>query len=164
MANSKTPRLDSFVTDSSLDSDGIDSDIIQLVKATKRIKSDFFATTYEGIVIHFLSDSVFPEHVFYDQDVKDCKIHYSRNANNSINFWLTIDKADNVRFYFTPPELLLEAVKTSYESGLLEKGTLFKELTFTGEIDGKIRILKLRINNKWLDNIKKGIKEANQLD
>ena len=41
-------------------------------------------------------------------------------------YWLTIDKADNVRFYFTPPELLLEAVNTSFESGLREKGTLFK--------------------------------------
>ena len=160
----KTSRLDSFVTDSSLDGDGIDTDIIQLVEATKRIKSDVFATTYEGIVIHFLSDSVFPEHVFYDQDVKDCKIHYSRNANNGIDFWLTIDKADDVRFYFTPPELLLEAVNTSFESGLREKGIMFKELTFTREIDGKIRILKLRINKKWLDNLKKGIREANQLD
>ena len=110
------------------------------------------------------TDFVFPEHVFYDQDVKDCKIHYSRNANNSIDFWLTIDKADNVRFYFTPPELLLEAVNTSFESGLREKGTFFKELTFTRDIDGKMRILKLRINNKWLDNLKKGFRKANQLD
>ena len=164
MAIGKTRHLYSFVNDSSLDSYGIVSDIIQLVEATKRIKSDFFATTYEGIVIHFLCDSVFPEHVFYDQDVKDCKIHYSRNANNSIDFWLTIDKADNVRFYYTPPELLLEAVNTSFESGLREKGTLFKELTFTRDIEGKMRILKLRINKKWLDNLKKGIREANQLD
>lgn len=160
----KTSRPDSFVTDSSLDGDGIDSDIIQLVEATKRIKSDFFATTYEGIVIHFLSDSVFPEHVFYGQDVKDCKIHYSRNANNRIDFWLTIDKADDVRFYFTPPGLLLESVNKSYESGLREKGIIFKELTFTREIDGKMRLLKLHINKKWLDNLKKGIREANQLD
>ena len=69
-------------------------------------------------MIHFLSDSVFPEHVFYKEDSKDCKIHYSRNAYNGIDFWLTIDKADNVRFYFSPPELLLEAVNTSHESGL----------------------------------------------
>lgn len=162
MTNGKTTPFDTFATDPHLDNDGIDSDIIQLVEATKRIKSDFFATTYEGIVLHFLSDSVFPEHVFYNENIKDCKIHYERNKNNGIDFWLTIDGADEAKFYFSPPELLLEAVNTSYESGLQEKGIIFKELTFTREIEGKMRILKLYINKEWLSKLKKGIREANK--
>lgn len=153
----KNAHCDAFITDSSLDRYSIEADLIQLVEATKRIKSDFFATTYEGIVIHFLADSAFPEKAFKKENVKECKIHYEKNENNGIDFWLTIDDADNVKFYFSPPELLLEAVYTSYESGLREKGIVFKELTFTREIDGKMRILKLRINKKWLDYLKKSL-------
>lgn len=160
----ETPHFNALVEDSYLYSDGIDSEIIQLVKATKRIKSDFFATTYEGIVIHFLSDSAFPEKVFNNKDSKDCKIHYDRKENNEIDFWLTIDDADDVKFYFTPPELLLEAVNISCESDLREKGIVFKKLTFTRKIDGKMRILELRINKEWLNKLKKGIRESNQLD
>lgn len=147
------------------------------------IKSNFFVTTHEGIMLHFLGDGSFPDGLFINEDEAFCQIHYD-NITDEPNELFLYDELDRrarkkkkpsapkkyaawyltingdeqkTKFYFTPPQMLLEALDLDAEKLLDEKETIFKRLSFRRAINGQQRNLTLKIDKRWLREMRQRI-------
>lgn len=145
------------------------------------IQSNIFVTTHEGVMLHLLGDKEFPEEPFLKNDEALCQIHYetytnqnvmNRNEDNDLNqsrrnknskeankftsWYLTIDRdKSNTRFYFTPPQILQNALDLDIEKLLDTKETMFQRLSFRKDIRGTKRNLVLKIDKSWLRELRK---------
>ena len=116
------------------------------------IKSNFFANTSGGALLHFISDREFPDYLFQDSDIADVEIYY-QNERFYQRFYLifSMDRGER-KFYFKPPVSLKDAVFNG--SVLDEKERHFRSLTLTRKINGIIRTITLRLNTDWLQNLR----------
>ena len=131
----------------------------ELLDSINKIKSNFFATTYDGTMIHFLSYAEFPEKVFIDKDEAICKVKCKHiDSDNSINLVLSFENNDKTEFYFSPPKILAITKETGFEFGVNNSMERFKRMTFTHIIDGKQRNLVLMIDN---DSFQSSLEEYN---
>ena len=147
------------------------------------IKSNFFVTTHEGIMLHLLGNGSFPERLFMNNDEAVCQIHFDNitaesnehiaynemdrrarkkkktNATKRYVAWyLTINGDEkNTKFYFTPPQMLQEALDLDAEKLLDEKETMFKRLSFRRAINGQQRHLTLKIDKSWLRELRQAM-------
>lgn len=155
----------------------------KLIDSILLIKSNVFVTTHEGVMLHLLGDRRFPDEVFYESDEAYCQIHYevhvddqldkARNKKNNtikrqkeksdapneyISWYLTIDNdSTHTRFYFTPPQMLQNALDSDKEKLLDTKETMFKKLSFRRNLQGKQRSLTLKIDKYWLDELRERV-------
>lgn len=149
------------------------------------IRSNLFVTTHEGVMLHLLGDKEFPEEPFLGTDEAFCQVHYetytnqlemTRNEDNALNqnkrnkksqkaneftsWYLTIAKdKTNTRFYFTPPQILQNALDLDQEKLLDAKKTMFQRLSFRKDIRGTKRNLVLKIDKSWLRELRKQVDE-----
>ena len=149
------------------------------------IKSNIFATTHEGVMLHLLGDKEFPEELFLKTDEALCEVHYETNtnqlemtrnkyndlsrkrrnrkrkdANEFTSWYLTIDRdKSNTRFYFTPPQMLQNALDLDKEKLLDTKETMFQRLSFRKDIRGTMRNLVLKISKSWLRELRNRLDE-----
>lgn len=149
------------------------------------IKSNIFATTHEGVMLHLLGDKEFPEELFLKTDEALCEVHYEtytnqlemtrneyndlsrkrrnrkrKDANEFTSWYLTIDRdKSNIRFYFTPPQILQNALDLDKEKLLDTKETMFQRLSFRKDIRGTKRNLVLKISKSWLRELRNRLDE-----
>ncbi|MDO4921260.1 MAG: hypothetical protein Q4E64_05490 [Phascolarctobacterium sp.] len=125
------------------------------------VKSSFIATNDDGLVIHFIGDGAFPNEIFEDRDEAFCNVYY--RGTNQKSYWLELEKynyqeyghkeKENTKFYFSPPRLLLEAIKNSEENIKSIKQEIFHKMVVHKKINGKQRTLIIHINpNQFLNS------------
>ena len=65
----------------------------------------------------------------------------------------------NTRFYFTPPQILQNALDLAKEKLLDTKETMFQRLSFRKDIRGTKRNLVLKISKSWLRELRNRLDE-----
>lgn len=124
------------------------------VEVIKEVKCNFIATSGTGIILHFMGFDNFPSELFLDKDERNCKVHYDITNENTKNFYISLSEdIKKRRFYFTPPEILLDATTENREKILSIKKEIFNKITFDFVINGMQRHLTLRIDNNWLRDL-----------
>jgi hypothetical protein len=127
--------------------EGARDKIYELSRSIRKIKSSFFGVTETNYFVHFLSYSSFPEHLFRETDEAECKIYYHELGQ----FYLTINKYENERFYFTaPPDLLSDFAFGNFRNIAQEKGRHFKKIKISITLENIQRNLILNIDEDWL--------------
>lgn len=129
-----------------------DESCIEILKKMQellgKVKSNFLAVTKNGLLIHFISFDPFPYDVFTKSDTANCSVFYESNEGR-LEFYLDIDNNENVskaKYYFSPPEILEETIRTSPDSAVSIKRQLFEDITFSYRINDINRTLTLKLN------------------
>lgn len=138
--------------------DGYENIIKDIRNALAEIKSSFIATTATGVFLHFIGNDPFPDELFYSTDEGRCRVYYNGNNFGNRYFWLELaEDTKHRRFYFTPPESLDHAAVFGNEIVLNEKERIFNALNINIQIRGISRSLTLRLDEGWLDAIRRAL-------
>ncbi|EGQ7800620.1 restriction endonuclease [Vibrio parahaemolyticus] len=133
--------------------EGIDNEISVLRENINAVRSHFFANTNAGAFLHFISDELFPDELFYELDTQVTRIHFQTDTRGRRRFWLQFSRDERRRrFYFTPPENLDMAAFWGGRRVLDEKERMFRELTLIRRIAGIKRTLTLQLDREWFDS------------
>ena len=136
-------------------SDGIMEHLYELQNSIAAIKSVFLGTTNEGIILQFFSESVFPDFLFIDQDEQLCEVYYEGNGYY-LSFYMCFSRDEQrTRFYFIPPISLMSSVPQGQNEVLLQKERHFAEVSILKRIEGKKRIITLKLNEAWADGVRR---------
>lgn len=151
--------------------DGYKKPLSQLHKlVSEKIKSSFIGYSDTGFSLHFIGESEFPEYIFRNTDIANCKIFFDKIEKNNntkrteYSFYIVFsDDPDSKKFYFTPPNILLNAVKKSGKDLLEQKERVFNNVHVNIIIKDIKRNLTLRIDNKWMRTLYQIENSKNQI-
>lgn len=131
--------------------EGFERILNQLLSSIKKIKTNFFATTSGGALIHFISDSKFPKELFSESDEGNVTIHYEV-VGEKRKFYLRFSGDNEARkFHFNPPESLKLSAFLSERRTLELKEKIFKTISINIRINKILRTLKLKLDNDWFN-------------
>jgi hypothetical protein len=132
--------------------DGFENLTASLADAFSRIRSNFMATTSGGALLHFVSDSEFPDELFESSDSQACRIYRDTEPRRA-RFYLKFSnhRVSDRRFYFSPPEALERAAFYGSTALVAEKERWMRSLLVTRTIRGITRTLVLNLDQDWLD-------------
>lgn len=157
--------LDDFLEDNYKD---LLKNLYKLV--VEKIKASFVGYSDTGFSLHFISEEEFPEYLFRNTDIAECKIYFdeimktNNTKKNEYSFYIVFsDDPDSKKFYFTPPEILLNSVKKSGKELLEQKGKVFNNVHVNIVIKDIKRNLTLRIDNKWMRTLYQIENSKNQI-
>jgi len=122
-----------------------------LSETLRGIQSSFFGVTGTNYFIHFISNSLFPGHLFERTDERECRIYYQEDG---ALFYLQIfgdGELNNARFHFSAPRPLLAEVFHGGRTILDEKGRHFSVIKISTTINEINRNLTLKLDNQWLE-------------
>ena len=133
--------------------DGFERPLQRLRDGFQRIRSTFIATTSGGVLLHFVSDSEFPDAIFSQSDTQMCRVNYYLEDGQRY-FYLTFSDDDRRgKFYFNPPMSLDMAAYYGQREAIGVKRQIFKSIHATRRIGGLSRNLILKLDTDWLDAI-----------
>lgn len=136
--------------------DGYENVVEEIRDAIDEIRSSFIATTATGVFLHFIGNNSFPEELFVSSDEGRCRVYYNYDNFGDRYFWLELaEDTQHRRFYFTPPESLDHAAVFGNEIVLNEKARIFNALSVNIQMQGISRSLTLRLDEGWLDAIRR---------
>jgi hypothetical protein len=131
----------------------VHNSLLQLAELIENTQSSFFGMNSQGVMLHFLSQDLFPEEIFSQTDEQECEIYYS-STGRQVNAWITFTNDINKgKFYFDVPPSLLDII-LSGENALNVKEIIFENLTVFYYIRDIFRTLTLRINKQWLQELR----------
>lgn len=123
----------------------------------EKIKSSFVGYSDTGFSFHFISEEEFPDEVFENTDTANCEIYFDEignidNKKKSEYYFYIIFSKDNYsrRFYFTPPDILINAVKKSGKELLQKKEMVFNNVHVNIIIKNIKRNLTFKIDDAWM--------------
>jgi hypothetical protein len=119
------------------------------------VKSSFFGVTGTNYFIHFISNDEFPRQLFLETDERECRIYYEEDG--ALFFLRIMENNDphNAKFHFSAPKPILEEIFYGGSAILDEKGRHFSVIKISIAIDGINRNLVLKLDNKWIDDLKR---------
>ena len=119
------------------------------------VKSSFFGVTGTNYFIHFISNDEFPKHLFVDTDERECRIYYEEV--DALFFLRIMENGEphDAKFHFSAPKPILEEVFYGGAAIIDEKGRHFSIIKISITIDGINRNLVLRLDNRWIDDLKR---------
>ncbi|MCB5286486.1 MAG: hypothetical protein LHW64_01630, partial [Candidatus Cloacimonetes bacterium] len=138
--------------------DSISVHISMLKESMKRIKSVFFGTTPEGIVLQFFSKAAFPDGLFSDTNDQQCEVYYEGGVTTIVFYMIFRQDAERHRYYFIPPKPLLDAISFGQNETLFQKARYFTQVSVVISIAGLKRLVSLNLRDDWTADIRKPYK------
>lgn len=125
------------------------------INSVKSIVTNFVATNDTGVLFHFISKDQYPFNLFENTDEQECRVRYKRIDDKNTIFWIEFTNDEQAgKFYFTPPKELENAASLGGNEIVDEKKRIFNKLSLNLKIHGIQRNLVLKIDKKWLNQIK----------
>ena len=135
---------------------GYENVIEDIGNTIDEIRSSFIATSATGVFLHFVGNAPFPAELFELSDEGRCRVYYDYDNFKKRYYWLELaEDAQRRRFYFSPPESLDHAAVFGSEVVLNEKERVFRVLNVNIHINGIARSLLLRLDQGWLDAVRR---------
>jgi hypothetical protein len=136
-------------------SEGVKNKIGDLRESLVALKANFIGTAAGGILLHFVGESRFPEHLFARTDSQTCRVYVENNAESGKGFYLVINE-DNERgkFYFTPPRTLEFAANMTARDLLDAKAEILLSIQIPMRINNLARNLTLKLDTEWIDQLR----------
>ncbi|WP_107695300.1 hypothetical protein [Campylobacter concisus] len=117
-----------------------------------KINTFLFATNNEGALINLISKDKFPDELFFETNVADCRIYFDNDSfdgNNERVFYIVLN-SDNMKrkFYFQANETLMSKIfpRLSLEIRRYEKMKFISKLSIVKKIKKLTRIIELKVN------------------
>ena len=117
-----------------------------------KINTFLFATNDKGALINLISKDEFPDELFFETNVADCRIYFDNDSfdgNNERAFYIILNR-DNMKrkFYFQANETLMSKIfpRLSLEIRRYEKMKFISKLSIVKEIKKLTRIIELTVN------------------
>lgn len=117
-----------------------------------KINTFLFATNDKGALINLISKDEFPDELFFETNVADCRIYFDNDSfdgNNERAFYIVLNR-DNMKrkFYFQANETLMSKIfpRLSLEIRRYEKMKFISKLSIVKEIKKLTRIIELTVN------------------
>ena len=135
--------------------EGVQNRIGDLRESMFALRANFIGTTTGGMLLHFVGESKFPEHLFERTDSQKCRVYVEDSARFGKGFYLVINE-DNERrkFYFTPPRTLEFAANMTARDLLDAKAEILLSIQIPMRINNLARNLTLKLDTEWIDQLR----------
>ena len=135
--------------------EGVENKIDNLRESLVALKANFIGTAAGGILLHFVGESRFPEHLFEKTDSQTCRVYVEDNAELGKAFYLVINEDDErCKFYFTPPSTLEFAANMNARDLLDAKAEMLLSIQIPMRINNLARNLTLKLDTEWIDQLR----------
>lgn len=131
-----------------------EKNLINLLDSIGSIKDSFIATTPEGLLLHFVGEQEFPEELFLGSDYAQYRIHIHeyKEKKDSYAYYLAFsgDSGLQRKFYFSPPDVLKNAIDQNWDKVLDVKKRFLYKLVVHKTINRLHRTLVLELDYEWV--------------
>lgn len=131
-----------------------EKNLINLLDSIGSIKDSFIATTPEGLLLHFVGEQEFPEELFLGSDYAQYRIHIHEYKEKKVSYAYYLvfsgDSGLQRKFYFSPPDVLKNAIDQNWDKVLDVKKRFLYKLVVHKTINRLHRTLVLELDYEWV--------------